>query len=866
MNDNDDSVCIETQFEVFSARVKGIAFHPTEPLILSSLHTPSGIQLWNYEIGQLVNEWMMPHNGPIRAIDFNPNTARSEFATGGDDYVIKIWNYRTFLQLYELPGHRDYIRVIKYCPSKYNKPWFISCSDDQTIRIWDYNLLTTIAVISDHSHYVMGIDWHPNNVNLICSACLDRGVRIFDISKLCNLYDNDHEKYLEIYTKSDDNNTNTSTRWLSKLTPNTYLANKHTLKLLTQNIHSRGVDAVNFHPFRNLIISGADDFNVALGVYTNDNFNILNIFNGHLGNITGVKFAYDPELKCDIIVSVGEDGNIFVWQCRNFKNQQILKWNFTRSDGGRYWTLSHHPTLNLFAAGHDGGFVIFKIIRKKYIKHIRDIKDISDDNEYEICVPEIAQKDIDNQLYISYDTDEESYCGSDVGINGNDDVLNGYHIKIWKRKCNPNNTFLINIIRFLSLSISLQMVVFLILIFWGDDPPLYLLRPLIWWSIIYLIFKLREAFMDEKISIWTSVIQAYFSFLCCAYFNFNKYLESLSYKILDVSIKLHEREWTKFNERNISIDVHCFNIALLQQAKHSAVYNEYNESSSLSNVDLLDHCINGYWKCIRQKTDDFECNHCDEQYMMSDNLKYNLNIPKLSKMTKKVKAQVYTQCASWILCNLYWIWFCTENWLYLGIKVPILGVVVICIIMMVIGIHILTQKLYSLKDLYLYHPLVLNYILMSKIKYKDDHLMHNELFYKNYKFLLKSALSIETIKQCIGHRLITNLIIEYLPFNNFNPVNPEFVVIRSADIKDKKKEERKYFKKITSLINKVNSKNITTTSSSRMIRDCVDEMLEKSSGYNEINIDDDENDALLQQEETCTFETINPGFDTRHYN
>ena len=33
--------------------------------------------------------------------------------------------------------------------------------------------------------------------------------------------------------------------------------------------------------------------------------------------------------------------------------------------GFRYWILGCHPTLNLFAAGHDGGLVVFKLERER---------------------------------------------------------------------------------------------------------------------------------------------------------------------------------------------------------------------------------------------------------------------------------------------------------------------------------------------------------------------------------------------------------------------------------------------------------------------------------------------------------------------
>lgn len=32
---------------------------------------------------------------------------------------------------------------------------------------------------------------------------------------------------------------------------------------------------------------------------------------------------------------------------------------------GRFWVMAAHPTLNLFAAGHDSGMIVFKLERER---------------------------------------------------------------------------------------------------------------------------------------------------------------------------------------------------------------------------------------------------------------------------------------------------------------------------------------------------------------------------------------------------------------------------------------------------------------------------------------------------------------------
>ncbi|KAF9031140.1 coatomer WD associated region-domain-containing protein [Rhodocollybia butyracea] len=138
-----------TKFESKSNRVKGLAFHPTQPLLAAGLHNGS-IQLWNYQ-----------HEGPVRAVHFHPS--RALLVSGADDYKIKVWDIRPQNRrcLFTLHGHLDYIRTTQF---HHEMPWIMTdnsymnstsrnciavltailttrscclCSMDQTVRVWD---------------------------------------------------------------------------------------------------------------------------------------------------------------------------------------------------------------------------------------------------------------------------------------------------------------------------------------------------------------------------------------------------------------------------------------------------------------------------------------------------------------------------------------------------------------------------------------------------------------------------------------------------------------------------------------------------------------------------------------------------------
>jgi coatomer subunit alpha len=112
----------------------------------------------------------------VRGVSFHPT--QPLFVSGGDDYKIKVWNYKQRKCLFTLNGHLDYVRTVFF---HHEYPWIISASDDQTIRIWNWQSRNCVTILTGHTHYVMCAQFHPKE-DLIVSASLDTTVRVWDIS------------------------------------------------------------------------------------------------------------------------------------------------------------------------------------------------------------------------------------------------------------------------------------------------------------------------------------------------------------------------------------------------------------------------------------------------------------------------------------------------------------------------------------------------------------------------------------------------------------------------------------------------------------------------------------------------------------
>jgi len=326
-----------TKFETKSPRVKGLAFHVNRPWVLASLHN-GVIQLWDYRMCTLLDKFD-EHDGPVRGVDFHKQ--QPLFVSGGDDYKIKVWNYKQRRCIFTLLGHLDYIRTTVF---HHEYPWILSSSDDQTVRIWNWQSRQCISVLTGHNHYVMCAQFHPSE-DLVVSASLDQTVRVWDISGLRkkSVAPGPGGRGLEDHIKQHTN------------TPDLFGQADAVVKHVLEG-HDRGVNWANFHPTMPLIVSGADDRQIKLWRMNDNKAWEVDTCRGHYNNVSCAIFHPRQEL----ILSNSEDKSIRVWDM----SKRTCLHTFRR-EHDRFWVLASHPTLNLFAAGHDGGMVIFKLERER---------------------------------------------------------------------------------------------------------------------------------------------------------------------------------------------------------------------------------------------------------------------------------------------------------------------------------------------------------------------------------------------------------------------------------------------------------------------------------------------------------------------
>lgn len=106
--------------------------------------------------------------------------------------------------------------------------------------------------------------------------------------------------------------------------------------------HDRGVNWATFHPTLPLIVSCGDDRQIKLWRMSETKAWEVDTCRGHFNNVSVALF----HPKHELIISDSEDKTIRVWDMSKRTAVQTF-----RRENDRFWVLTAHPELNLFAAG-----------------------------------------------------------------------------------------------------------------------------------------------------------------------------------------------------------------------------------------------------------------------------------------------------------------------------------------------------------------------------------------------------------------------------------------------------------------------------------------------------------------------------------
>lgn len=204
--------------------------------------------------------------------------------------------------------------------------------------------------------------FHPTE-DLLVSASLDQTVRVWDLSNI-------RAKNAPSVTSASSRKGSFTSPGSSNSSPQIDLFAGSGLDTSVKFIlegHDRGVNWVQFHPSRPLILSGSDDRTVKIWRYNDVRAWEVETLRGHMNNVSAV--LWHP--RADFIISDAEDRTLRIWDSAGVTGSSGSSSRGTKcimsikKDNDRFWCLAAHPEMNIFAAGHDNGLIVFKMNRER---------------------------------------------------------------------------------------------------------------------------------------------------------------------------------------------------------------------------------------------------------------------------------------------------------------------------------------------------------------------------------------------------------------------------------------------------------------------------------------------------------------------
>ena len=238
------------------------------------------------------------HRLLVTSVAFDPSGA--QFATGGFDRRVVIWDRATLTPLFELEGHYDGIYEVAYSP---DGSVLASASEDDTVRLWDPRTGQPLHVLEADERWFTSVAFSPDGAKV--AATTYGAAHMWDVATGEHLVEfEDIDAWSNGIAFTPDGSRLVTTGWAGADIWDT--ATGERLLSLTE-LHTRAVLSLAISPDGAHIVTGADD-NSAVIWDANDG-TVLARLTGHDESVWQVAFSPDGRR----LATASGDYSVSVW-------------------------------------------------------------------------------------------------------------------------------------------------------------------------------------------------------------------------------------------------------------------------------------------------------------------------------------------------------------------------------------------------------------------------------------------------------------------------------------------------------------------------------------------------------------------------
>lgn len=173
---NYNTMALEKSFVAHDDYIRDILVHPTLPYILTCSDDTT-IKCFNFEANFTETIVFRGHVNAVMSLSLNPKD-QNLFASASLDGTVKVWGLNSNSAHYTLEGHEAGVCTVCYLLND-TRPYLLSGGEDAVVRVFDYQTKACVCKLEGHTDVVWCIKCHEE-LPLVATASEDSTIRIWN--------------------------------------------------------------------------------------------------------------------------------------------------------------------------------------------------------------------------------------------------------------------------------------------------------------------------------------------------------------------------------------------------------------------------------------------------------------------------------------------------------------------------------------------------------------------------------------------------------------------------------------------------------------------------------------------------------------